>query len=168
MIDGRSSQIANDETLPVITDAELQDLWPNFSTDLSAKELCDIWITYQGTTDTSDPPITGVPAVEYTRSLTIPGITGSFDVPNIYELMVMFLEQEAIDNLDKYKSVSEYQNYLLAYNSNNNRWFNNNLVWSASEGTAFGVWSVRYYCYASVYPKDIDPLGVTPVQELSF
>lgn len=76
--------------------------WSNLKNDLSAKENCDVWMTFTDYTDSTaladGGPITGVPAVQYARGLTVDG--GGWQVPNMYQLIVIFLLSEEIDALD--------------------------------------------------------------------
>lgn len=103
-INGDKNSLSKVKDAEIITDNQLQEIWPGFADCPAAKENCDIWITNKdliGTTQAPDGSIVieGVPAVEHARSLT-GVISGGLDIPNIYELMVIFLESDYIDMID--------------------------------------------------------------------
>jgi len=99
-----------------ITDAQLQSTWSSLSTDKTASGNCDVWMTVSSASSSSY-------AVGYARSLNaFSGILDGCDIPNEYELMVLFIEMNYIDSLDP--TVSSYQQYALGNNKgiNGERW----------------------------------------------
>lgn len=70
----------------VLSDTEIQSEFPSFKTDKTAKENTDILMKYNS------------PAARSCRNLDV-GL-GPMDLPNIYELMMLYQEADNIDKLD--------------------------------------------------------------------
>lgn len=86
--------------LPAITDKSLQTILADYKTDKTGRENSNIWMTKTSHTDTQK--INGVPAVQHCRNLNIGGFgAGYFDLPNAYELAVIYAESDNIDALDQ-------------------------------------------------------------------
>ena len=168
IIDGSTTSVLSvTDAAPVITDTQLQTIWAMFSTDKTARANCDVWMEYQGTYDSSGK--LGVPAVEYVRGLSISGISNGFDIPNEYELMVLRIEGEYLDSLDKYKDDTTYNKYLFGRSKPNGNWFG----WGGYRNTSFSSTTYNKYnirCVAADgrcdYERKSYDCGVTPVREL--
>ena len=144
--------------------ANLKTTWSNLSTDKTARQNCDIWMTYNNSTDSQS--IKGVPAVAYARGLT-DIFSGGCDIPNEFELMVVFLCMNAIDALDP--TVDSYPAYALGNikGVGNERWLFNSAdyCWSSTEDYSFTVRSVRFNGACYTLTKESTG-GVLPVREL--
>ena len=149
---------------PVITDSSLQAMWntgnPSLKNDLTARANCDVWMTHSQANTTSY-------AVGYARSLTSFSGIDKCDIPNEYELMVIFIEMNYIDSLDP--TVNSYQAYALGNTkgASSNRWsFNSaNYAWSSTESDSSYVRYVNSYgdCLSNTKTSTY---GVVPVHEL--
>ena len=67
-------------------------------TEKTAKELCDVWMTYEGTTDSKGT--SGVPAVKFCRDLTVDSENGQWDLPNIVQLAMIFAVRVTLNDMD--------------------------------------------------------------------
>lgn len=143
-IDGGSTDITDGNSIPVMTDAQLMAMWPGFSTDKTARENCDVWMTRVGINDTASTPINGVPVVEHCRAISdIEGIFGGCDLPNEYQLMIIFLEQNNIDALDP---LSVANPEMRLGKENTNGWWNvtgTGYAYSSTESSSGSSWKVR-------------------------
>ena len=170
MITGQTTSLSTSPTSdpPVFTDAQLQDMWrtdvhgnPSLSIDLTARQNCDVWMT-DTTSNTSGC------AVPYSRSLTsFSGVIDGCDIPNLYELMVIFLEMNYIDAIDP--TVNSYQTYALGniLGKNNNRWDFNAayMAWSSTKASSSDCRRIDYQGSCSNTSKQ-NILGVIPIREL--
>lgn len=143
-----------------LTDAELQARFPSFSTVETAK-VATSYLYSRNQAGT---------AAYFCRSKSISGV-GTLDIPNIYELMVIFLESDNIDSLDP--AASTKQNFMLGFKATNGRFdFNGSNI----EPT--GIVSCTYGKTGSprIVNNDGDctfgasnsGYGVIPVKELSI
>lgn len=86
--------------LPALTDKALQTVLASYKSDKTSRENCNIWMTKTSHTDSQGTR--GVPAVQHCRNLNIDGLgAGYFDLPNAYELAVIYAESDNIDALDQ-------------------------------------------------------------------
>jgi hypothetical protein len=150
-----------------MTDAQMRALWANNLSaprgidDKTAKQNCDEWMTRKSYKDSDS--ITGVPAVQHCRSVTINGV--ACDLPNVQELMLMFLEADAIDSLDP--TVAQYPTYALG-SANTAGFWNFGGAKHASSSTESDGYSVRSVegngkCQTAYKYSEI---GVAPVLEI--
>lgn len=85
------------DTPPIqMSDFELNKLWINSIDSKTAKYNCNQWMTRNTYTDSAS--IKGVPAVNHCRSISINDV--KCDLPNIQQLMRIFVEADMIDALD--------------------------------------------------------------------
>lgn len=95
---------------PIITDAQLQAVAPSLRNDNTSRNACNIWMQYTSYRDSVG--VYGVPSVQHCRNLNIGGLgTGFFDLPNAYDLSVVWIESDNIDALDP--TISSYSYYAL-------------------------------------------------------
>lgn len=110
-IHGGSSGIPSTEPMPdTVTNEVIYNQWHAlFATDKTAKENCDIWMSYNNQTDKQG--IRGVPAVAWCRSQVIEG--KPCDLPNKYETIVIFACGDNLDELDP--TIASYPDLRLGY-----------------------------------------------------
>ena len=138
-----------------LTDQELQARFPSFKTDKTAKENTDVLMTYNDTE-----------AAHWCRAQNISGV-GNLDLPNIYELIVIYLESDNIDTLDP--TAEQYPDMMLGYKATNGR-FNSVLYQylTSTECSHSHIRDVRSNGFAGNLGKYGDSYGVVPVKELSI
>lgn len=137
-----------------LTDQELQARFPSFKTDKTAKENTDALMTYDDTE-----------AAHWCRAQNISGV-GALDLPNIYELVVLYLEADNIDALDP--TAEQYPNMMLGYKATNGRFYNIfGYTWSSTE---HGSSHARVIGWSGdVFGDTVhNNYGVIPVKELSI
>ena len=135
-------------------DAWIQSTYPELKGDGTAESNTDKLVVYPTTE-----------AAHHCRNQDIPGV-GQLDLPNLYELIILYLESDNIDALDP--TVTSNRDKALGKMNTYGRFdFNDQgLVWSSTESiddygwrvTCFGV--THYYTYNAIH------LGVIPVKEL--
>ena len=164
-IGGESSDYTNNVDLPAtLTNDLIYTQWsPSLATDLTAKENCDVWMTYEGTKDTYSTPTIGVPAIEACRVITTDSSNGSWDLPNVYELMILFMLSDIIDSLDP--TASSYATMKIGKTHSSGR-FRGTYFWSSTEDSATNVRRVNYGGYCNNGTK-ATACAVLPVRELS-
>ena len=137
----------------IMTDKEWQDKWPKLREDGTAKSNTDRLMQFS-TTD----------AARHCRNQNVPGI-GALDLPNIYELFIMCMEADKIDEMDP--TFEQYKDRGLGCKATYGRfnYMNRNAVWSSSE---YSSDSARYVSYYSTVNYNVQHLrfGVAPVKEL--
>lgn len=80
-----------------VTNDVIYNQWhASLAADKTAKENCDIWMTYNNQTDRNH--IKGVPAVAWCRSQVIDG--KPCDLPNKYETIVIWVCGDKLDEMD--------------------------------------------------------------------
>ena len=161
----RQTSVYDYAVIAPITDAQLQSRFFRLAQDQTARENCDVWMTYQGQTDSSS--IIGVPAVEYARSLSITGISNGLDIPNLYELCVLFVEGDYIDTLDP--TVGDNPAKALGKFLSAHRWFHGRWCWSSTEYSPANQWYVGGTGNMDSYPKSAGSGSgsVAPTRELA-
>ena len=135
-----------------LTDQELQARLPSFKTDKTAKENTDALMAYNDTE-----------AAHWCRAQNISGV-GALDLPNIYELIVLYLEADNIDALDP--TAEQYPNMMLGYKATNGRFYNIfGYTWSSTE---HGSSHARVVGWSGDVFDDTEShsYGVVPVKEL--
>ena len=160
----------DDESKPLsysLTDQELQAQFPSFKSDKTARQNTDVLM--QCNNDMDDDFDNDNEAVHWCRAQNIPGI-GNLDLPNIYELMIIYLEADNIDTLDP--TLGQYPDMMLGHKSTYGR-FRQLRPWSSTEGyivdgTSYGARSITEEGYVGEYTRlpDIGMSGVLPVKEL--
>lgn len=136
-----------------VSDTELQAKFPSFKADGTARENTDVLMTYDETQ-----------AAHWCRTQVIDGV-GALDLPNIYELMVIYLEADRIDALDP--TAEQYPWLALGYKATNGRFFNiSGMVWSSTEYSAKGARPANCHSFVGYGSKNYESLGVVPVKEL--
>lgn len=136
-----------------LSDAELQNKFPSFIEDKTAKYNTDVLMEYSQAS-----------AAHWCREQNIDGI-GRLDLPNLYELMVIYLESDRLDTLDP--TCEMFPTMKLGCSAPRGRFFNTSaLCWSSTEATAKGARLVNCHGYVGYGSKNYDSLGVIPVKEL--
>ena len=162
--------VPDDESKPLsysLTDQELQAQFPSFKSDKTARQNTDVLM--QCNNDMDDDLDNDNEAVHWCRAQNIPGI-GNLDLPNIYELMIIYLEADNIDTLDP--TSGQYPDMMLGYKSTYGR-FRRLRPWSSTEGyivdgKSYGARSITEEGYVGdgIRLPGIGMSGVLPVKEL--
>ena len=144
------------DTSPLIwtmTDKEWQDKWPKLREDGTAKSNTDRLMQFSTTA-----------AAHHCRNQNIPGI-GALDLPNIYELFIMYMEADKIDEMDP--TFEQYKDRGLGCKSTRGRfdYMNNGAVWSSSEYSSANALAVLHNGGVG-YGNPHSQFGVAPVKEL--
>ena len=157
-INGGSSNISWTTALPsTLTNTLLCQQWKNLSTDKTAKYNTDTWMTYSYCSSTSYAP-------GWTRAITTAG--GGWDIPNEFQLMVIFCCSDLLDELDP--TFSSNKSKGLGYKATNGRFRMNTsypYIWSSTEYSSGYVRGVLCNGSCGTSPKT-SPNGVVPVREL--
>ena len=136
-----------------MTDKEWQDKWPKLREDGTAKSNTDKLMQFSTTQ-----------AAHHCRNQNVPGI-GALDLPNIYELFIMYMEADKIDEMDP--TFEQYKDRGLGCNAAYGRfdYMNNSFMWSSSEYSSYDARCVN--CDGNVgYNHQNDQVGFAPVKEL--
>ena len=139
-------------------DAWIQSAYAALQNDGTAKSNTDFMMKY-GTTK----------AAHHCRDQDIPGV-GQLDMPNLYELIILYLESDNIDALDP--TASSNRDKALGMMGTNGRFgFEAGFAWSSTERSANATWGVGCSSngcghagsenYGMIYGG-----GITPVKEL--
>lgn len=149
---------ADTDTSPLtwtMTDKEWQADCPKLREDGTAKSNTDRLMQFSTTQ-----------AAHACRNIVIDGL-GALDLPNIYELFIMYMEADKIDEMDP--TFDQYKDMGLGCKATNGRfdYMGSYGVWSSSEGSSDYVraWGVNYYGGVDCCNQD-SRLGVAPVKEL--
>lgn len=136
-----------------MTDKEWQDKWPELREDGTAKSNTDKLMQFSTTQ-----------AAHHCRNQNIPGI-GALDLPNIYELFIMYMEADKIDEMDP--TFEQYKDRGLGCKSINGRFYymNSGAVWSSSKYSNIHARLV-YHDGGVDYRYQDTQRGVAPVKEL--
>lgn len=135
-----------------MTDKEWQDKWPKLREDGTAKSNTNKLMQFSTTQ-----------AAHHCRNQNIPGI-GALDLPNIYELFIMYMEADKIDEMDP--TFEQYKDRGLGCKATYGRFYiSNGYVWSSSE---YSSASARYVSSDGrvYYHNPNYQYGVAPVKEL--
>lgn len=97
------------------------------------------------------------------RSVQINGL-GAMDLPNLYELYVIWLEADRLDLLDPTAFASRQNLSCLLGSKQGNR-FRNYCFWSSTERSPNFSWCISNNGYVDYYDKSVE-LCVLPVLEL--
>ena len=151
-ISNSGNSLGAKDAIGIVTDATLQSWFTSNSSiigwnqDLSMKSLCDTWMTYEGTTDSQS--ISGVPAVRMCRNALTNVFSGGCDLPDIYSLVVLFIEGETIDSLDPTATANPTKALGATTNTNGHGYMDGaSHLWSSSEynsNTCLGLYYVGY------------------------
>lgn len=138
IIDGTGNGIDRTTALPAsITMSSLVSLWGSTLAGLESAQVANnSWYTrYKDTTDSKN--IQGVPAIAYCYALTNDG--GGWLVPNIWELMIIFMLSDKLDEMDP--TASPRPGLKLGYTATNGRFYFNvvNGAWSCTEHSNVNV-----------------------------
>ena len=134
-------------------DAWIQSTYAPLKNDGTAKSNTDILMGFSTTE-----------AAHHCRKQNIAGV-GQLDLPNLYELIILYLESDNIDALDP--TVASNRGKALGMMATNGRFdFNIGYLWSSTENNSTRgnlVYRTGYatYGYAQLYGD-----GVVPVKEL--
>ena len=103
-------------------------------------------------------------AAHHCRNQDIPGV-GQLDLPNLYELIILYLESDNIDALDP--TVESNKRKALGKMSPNGRFTSNtaNGTWASSEASSSHVWGVEGSGCAGHYDPYYGGV-IIPVREL--
>ena len=138
----------------IMTDREWQDKWPKLREDGTAKSNTDRLMQFSTTQ-----------AAHHCRNQNVPGI-GPLDLPNIYELFIMYMEADRLDAMDP--TFEQYKDRGLGCKSTNGRFnMHSGQVWSSTErSTKDGH---RVTSGGQVYWYDhLHQYEVVPVKELDI
>lgn len=135
-----------------MTDKEWQDKWPKLREDGTAKSNTDALVQ------------TLAQAAQACRDIVIDGL-GALDLPNIYELFIIYMEADRIDEMDP--TFGQYKDRGLGCKSTNGRfaYLNSGGIWSSSEYGDEAALFVTPAGYANPTLQHVQ-LGVAPVKEL--
>ena len=148
---------SEDDPLDALTytkdDSWIQSTYPELKNDGTAKSNTDFLMKFDTTK-----------AAHHCRDQYVTTI-GQLDLPNLYELIILYLESDNIDVLDP--TVSSNRDKALGVMNTNGRFnFNNRgLVWSSTESNSNRAWGVRYDGRAYNLYQNVT-YGVTPIKEL--
>lgn len=148
------SDIGDDQSSALtynLTDQELQDRFPSFSTVETAKAATDILMQYDDTD-----------AAHHCRAQVIDSV-GALDLPNIYELIILYLESDNIDALDP--SADDHPELKLGCTNPNGR-FNGNSAWASTEYDLNSSRVVMKTGDANHLFKNEDLISVYPILEV--
>lgn len=141
-----------------VTDAQLQAALAAFKNDKSGHENTEVWVRADGG---------GSLAALFCRNVNIaPYGPDYFDLPNIYELAVMFVEADEIDSLDE--SLAQYRQFALGRaNSNGGRFYfaqgsPYGPALSSTEANSSSMLGIRYDATVRAFPKKDTSCGVIP------
>ena len=142
------------EALPCTkNDAWIQSTYAALKNDGTAKSNTDILMNF----DTTE-------AAHHCRNQDIPGI-GQLDLPNLYELIILYLESDNIDALDP-TAGSNRDKALGKMNTQGRFNFGSaNYVWSSTGHSATNARLVHYNGKADYFYQNL-AFGVVPVKEL--
>ena len=135
-------------------DSWIQSTYSQLRNDGTAKSNTDKLMAYSSTQ-----------AAHHCRNQNISGV-GQLDLPNLYELIILYLESDNIDALDP--TASSNRNKALGKMNTYGRFdFNNHgWVWSSTEYSSDTAWAVGYFGGATSY-NQANYAGVVPVRELA-
>ena len=140
-------------------DAWIQSTYAALRNDGTARSNTDNLMKF-GTTE----------AAHHCRNQDIPGV-GQLDLPNLYELIILYLESDNIDALDP--TVKSNRDKALGKMGTNGRFYFNgniNAVWSSTGCNSDDAWCVGNQGKASTHYQNGGlnraHLGVAPVNEL--
>ena len=134
-------------------DAWIQSTYPELKGDETAKSNTDKLMVYSATE-----------AAHHCRNQDIPGV-GQLDLPNLYELIILYLESDNIDALDP--TVESNRDKALGMMNPYGRFDLNDqgLIWSSTENSWANAWGARCNGYAGGN-RQLNHFGVVPVKEL--
>lgn len=135
-------------------DSWIQRAYDELKNDGTAKSNTDFLMKF----DTTQ-------AAHHCRNQNISGV-GQLDLPNLYELIILYLESDNIDALDPTAEFNR-DKALGKMNTNGRFNFNNTVcVWSSTEYSSANAWSVDSNGRAYLYHSEPLRGGVAPVKEL--
>lgn len=137
------------------SDSQLQGVFKELAKDLSAKENTDILVRYKSN------------AAKACRNISIKEL-GNLDLPNLYELMVIYQEADTLDALDP--TFNRHKHAGLGTNSNLGK-FNYDHCWHYCSSTLDGEYTVRFVdangrASYSKFMSKADKYGIIPIKEL--
>ena len=146
-----------DDTEPLSytrNDAWIQSTYAELRYDGTAKSNTDILMGFSTTR-----------AAHYCRNQNISGV-GQLDLPNLYEVIILYLESDNIDALDP-TAESNRDKALGMMNTHGRFDFNNNsVVWSSTGCNSDDAWGVGFSGHA-INKTQYSNHGVVPVKELT-
>ena len=147
----------DDDTEPLSytkNDAWIQSTYAELRYDGTAASNSSMLIRYSSTQ-----------AIHHCRKQDIPGV-GQLDLPNLYELIILYLESDHIDALDP--TVASNRDKALGMMNTYGRFdFNNNsVVWSSTGCSPDDAWGVGFSGHA-INKTQHSNHGVVPVKELA-
>ena len=134
-------------------DAWIQSTYAALQNDGTAKSNTDILMQF----DTTE-------AAHHCRNQNIPGV-GQLDLPNLYELIILYLESDSIDALDPTAPDNRTRALGMMNPSGRFRFNGDSSVWSSTEYSAGRSNDVVYWGSAD-YDVQSSAYGVVPVKEL--
>lgn len=135
------------------SDTWIQSTYAALKNDGTAKSNTDFLMKF-GTAE----------AAHHCRNQNISGV-GQLDLPNLYELIILYLESDNIDALDP-TAESNRDKALGKMNTRGRFDFDSvHAVWSSTENTTSNAWYVYYHGRAGSTNQNYNH-GVAPVKEL--
>lgn len=164
-----NSTIGNIPTPEYVNNDNIYNQWStSLRLDKTAKENCNVWMTYNTSTDSKG--VVGVPAVAYCRNQKVNNIP--CDLPNIYQTIVIWACGDKLDEMDP--TASSYPYLKLGYTafgdgSNSRTQEYNGILgyelWSSTEYDSYSVRRIGYSGYCS-FDYKWDNYTVVPILEL--
>ena len=154
---------SSDGQMPIqMSDLELNTLWANSIDSKTAKYNCDQWMTRNSYTDSQS--IKGVPAVAHCRSIMIN--ENPCDLPNIQQLMRIYVEADFIDSLDP--TITLYPTKALGLRNPNGFWKFSETSIQAFSSTDYSNTQIRIVGagQACTYVSKSRILNVIPILEI--
>ena len=154
---------SSDGQMPIqMSDLELNTLWANSIDSKTAKYNCDQWMTRNSYTDSQS--IKGVPAVAHCRSIMIN--ENPCDLPNIQQLMRIYVEADFIDSLDP--TITLYPTKALGLRNPNGFWKFSETLNLAVSSTDYSKTGIRIISSAQgcSYVSKSRILNVIPILEI--
>lgn len=136
--------------------------------DRTARENCDVWMLYQGQTDTQG--VVGNPAVEWCRSQKI--WNTPCNIPNLYQAMCLWTCGDKIDELDP--TTSSYSTLKIGYTAKGDPAYGRSqkqgdlisyAIWASTEYSYTDARAVRYNGVCANYGKN-QKITTVPILEL--
>ena len=134
-------------------DAWIQSTYAELRNDGTAKSNTDFLVKFDTTA-----------AAHHCRNQNISGV-GKLDLPNLYELIILYLESDNIDALDP-TAQSNRDKALGKMNTYGRFGFNDGIgAWSSTESSPVAAWYVRIMGLSLTHGQ-VNSFGVVPVKEL--
>ena len=135
-------------------DAWIQDTYDALKNDGTARSNTDFLMRF----DTTQ-------AAHHCRNQNISGV-GQLDLPNFYELIILYLESDNIDALDPTAESNRDKALGMMGTKGRFDFGNQRAAWSSTESGSDSGWRILYNGSARDYYGEYSHIGVVPVKEL--